>query len=97
MKTEDTLKYNIDKYSRYKKFAEVDENFEIPDELAFMRQFIKTDEAKNWLGSLLVNCRDLVSAYRILEIRFSFLDTDTTIEEERVIDILKSIWIIECI
>lgn len=97
MKTEDTLKYNIDRYSRYKKFVEVNENFEIPDELAFMRQFIKTDEAKNWLGSLLVNCRNLRSVCRILKIRFSFLDADTTIEEDRVIDILKNIWIIECI
>ena len=51
MKTEDTLKYNIEKYSHYKKFVETDNNFEVPDELAFMRPFIKTDEEKKWLES----------------------------------------------
>jgi len=97
MKTEDTLKYNIEKYSHYKKFVETDNSFEVPDELAFMRPFIKTDEEKKWLESLLVNCRDLIRTCRILEIRFGFLDAETDSEETKVIGILKNIWIIECI
>ena len=33
MKAEDTLNYNLKKYSGYRELIEVDENYEIPDDL----------------------------------------------------------------
>jgi len=59
MKAEDTLNYSLKKYAGYKDFIEADENYDIPDDLSYMGEFIKTPEARKWLASLLLNCRNI--------------------------------------
>ena len=97
MKINDTLTYTIRKYSGYRKFKEVDPNFEIPDELEFMKRFAGNDNAVMWLGSLLENSRDLKRTYRILKKRFGNFQTGIDGDDSRVVSILKDIWVIECL
>ena len=97
MKTEDTLKYNVEKYAGLRQFVEVDPNFEIPDEMSFIRSYVKSEEGMKWLGSILANCRDFESTYRILKIRFEEFPKDSETEDSRVIGILKDTWLMECL
>jgi hypothetical protein len=97
MKVEDTLKYNLDKYSGYKKFKEADENLEIPEEISYLKEFIKTSEERKWLSSILVNCRDLDIVYKIIKVRFSRYTPGLDREGNKIIEILKDIWIMECL
>lgn len=97
MKVEDTLRYNLEKYSSYKKFIETDENFEIPQEISFVTEFIKTPETKKWLASILANCRDLDIVYKIIKVRFSKYTPGLDRAGNKAIEILKDIWIMECL
>jgi len=97
MKVEDTLQYNLNKYSNYRKFKEVDENLEIPEEISFMTEFTKTPEAKKWLSSILANCRDLDAVYKIIRVRFSRYTPGLDKAGNKTIEILKDIWIMECL
>ena len=97
MKAEDTLNYNLKKYSGYKDFIEADENYEIPDDLSYMADFIKTPEARKWLASLLLNCRNTERVKNILKVRFGSRTLAARIDRTRIIEMLKNIWIMECL
>ena len=97
MKAEDTLNYNMKKYSGYKDFIEADENFEIPNDLSYMEEFIKTPEARKWLVSLLLNCRNIERVKSILKVRFGSRTLAARIDTSRIIEMLKNIWIMECL
>ena len=97
MKAEDTLNYNLKKYAGYREFIEVDENYEIPDDLSYMEEFIKTPEARKWLVSLLLNCRNIERVKSILKVRFGSRTLAARIDRTRVIEMLKNIWIMECL
>ena len=97
MKAEDTLNYNLKKYAGYREYIEVDENYQIPDDLSYMEEFIKTPEARKWLVSLLLNCRNIERVKSILKVRFEKRTLAARIDRTRVIEMLKNIWIMECL
>ena len=97
MKAEDTLNYNLKKYASYKDFIEADENYEIPEDLSYMEEFIKTPEARKWLVSLLLNCRNTERVKDILKVRFGSRTLAARTDRSRVIEMLKNIWIMECL
>ena len=97
MKIEDTLSYNINKFSDYRKFKDAAPDFEIPDELEFMKRFSRSETVMKWLGSLLGNSRDLGRTCRMLKARFNDPHTRDSIDDSKAISILKNIWVIECL
>ena len=97
MKAEDTLNYNMKKYSGYKDFIEADENFEIPNDLSYMEEVIKTPEERKWLVSLLLNCRNIERVKSILKVRFGSRTLASRTDKSRIIEMLKNIWIMECL
>ena len=97
MKEENTLNYNLEKYSGYKKFKEAEENYRIPEEISYLSEFIRTAEEKKWLGSILANCRDLDTVCKIIRVRFSRYTPGFEKEGSKAIEILKDIWIMECL
>ena len=76
---------------------EADENYEIPDDLSYMEEFIKTPEARKWLVSLLLNCRNIERVKDILKVRFGSRTLTSRTDRSRVIEMLKNIWIMECL
>ena len=97
MKIEDTLSYTIRKYSGYREFKEADPDFEIPDELEFMKHAARGEAARMWLSSLLANSRDLKRTYRMLKKRFGNFKIGIDGDGSKVVSILKDIWVIECL
>ena len=97
MKAEDTLNYNLKKYAGYREFIEADENYEIPDDLSYMEEFIRTPEARKWLASLLLNCRNIERVKNILKVRFENRTLAARTDRTRVVEMLKNIWIMECL
>ena len=60
-----------------------------------MEEFIKTPEARKWLASLLLNCRNIERVKDILKVRFGSRTLAARIDRTRIIEMLKNIWIME--
>lgn len=94
MKAEDTLDYTLNKYSAYKKFIEADKDFDIPEKISFMKEYLRIPETEKWLASMFANCKDHESIYKLLKIRIQDAEPK---KDSEIIDILKDIWIMKCL
>ena len=95
MKIEDTLNYNLEKYNCTGRLKPADIEMEIPDELSFMNQFKDNEEVLKWLSSLLLNCRNRDRVISILQLRCHDLSERQL--KNRIVEILKDTWLIECV